>query len=313
MNKFANAPLDAPTLKPSTYTDGQPTIVHWSLILLLSMLWGSSFILMKFGLEAFTFTQVASWRLFLAFLVLSLFWLRISFKAITLNDWKYILVVALFGSGIPPFLFTLAQTHIPSAIAGVLNALTPLGTIFIGALFFSNRFNNNQIAGVVVGLLGAVLIMFLRADGNFEGNYLYSLPIVFACLCYGIGANTIKNKLQHLSPITITTAAFTLIGPPAGIYLWYSGAFTQVATDTASQQALGYLTILGVLGTAFALLMFNYLIKSVSALFASTVTYLMPIVSIGWGYYFGEALSWVHGVGMALILAGVWLTGRKKA
>lgn len=268
---------------------------------------------MKFGLQAFSYTQVASWRIFLAFLALSLFWVRLPFKSISLTDWKHILVVAVFGSGLPPFLFTLAQTQIPSAVAGVLNALTPLATILIGASFFGTVFNKNQFTGIAVGLLGAVLIMFLRADGNFEGNYLFCLPIVVACVCYGLGANTLKNKLQHLSPITITTAAFTIIGPPAGIYLWLSGAMHEAATVPAATASLGYIAILGVLGTAFALVLFNYLIKSVSALFASTVTYMMPIVSIGWGYYFGEELTWVHAVGMALILAGVWLTGRKSS
>ncbi|CAN5434478.1 DMT family transporter [soil metagenome] len=310
MSKLANTTLDAPLVAPA---EGQPTAFHWSLILILSLLWGSSFILMKFGLTAFNFTQVASWRIFLAFLVLSLFWIKIPFKSITLADWKYILVVAVFGSGLPPFMFTLAQTHIPSAVAGVLNALTPLGTIIIGAFLFKNVFNSNQISGVVLGLLGAALIMFMRADGNFDGNYLYCLPIVFACICYGLGANTIKNKLQHLSPITITAAAFTIIGPPAGLYLWFSGAITEAITIPASAQALGYIAILGILGTALALVLFNYLIKSVSALFASSVTYLMPVVSIGWGYYFGESLTWVHGAGMALILLGVWLTGRKSS
>lgn len=267
---------------------------------------------MKLGLKAFSFTEVASWRIFFAFVALSLFWIRIPFSSISLTDWKYISVVALFGSGIPPFLFTLAQTQIPSAVAGVLNALTPLGTIIIGALMFRNVFNNNQLGGVFIGLLGAALIMFLRSDGNLDGNYLYSIPIVIASFCYGLGANTLKNKLQHLSPITITTAAFTLIGPPAGIYLWYTGAISQALTEPQATEAVGYIAILGVLGTAFALVLFNYLIKSVSALFASTVTYLMPIVSIGWGLFDGEALTWVHAVGMALILAGVWLTGRKK-
>jgi len=301
-----------PILNSPNATLSQPTAWHWSLIVLLSLLWGSSFILMKFGLEAFSFTEVASWRIFLAFVVLSGFWVRIPFKSISPTDWKYILVVALFGSGIPPYLFTLAQTQIPSAVAGVLNALTPLGTLIIGAMLFQNRFNNNQITGVVVGLLGAALIMFLRSDGNLEGNYLYSLPIVLACVCYGIGANTLKNKLQHLSPITITTAAFTIIGPPCGLHLWLSGAIHQAATVPEATVALGYIAILGVLGTAFALVLFNYLIKSVSALFASTVTYLMPIVSIGWGLLYGESLTWVHGAGMVLILVGVWLTGRKK-
>ncbi len=290
----------------------KPIAWHWTLILILSVLWGSSFILMKFGLEGFTFTQVASWRIFFAFLALSFFWLKIPFRSITKQDWKYILVVAIFGSAIPPYMFTLAQTHIPSAVAGVLNALTPLFTVLVGLLLFGSRFSNNQLAGVFIGLLGAILIMFLRADGNFDGNYLFCLPIVFACICYGIGANTLRHKLQHLPAITITTAGFTLIGPPTGVYLWLSGAMEKAATVPEATEAVGYIALLGVLGTAIALLMYNYLIKNTGALFASTVTYLMPVVSIGWGYYYGETLTWVHGAGMGLILAGVWLTSRKK-
>lgn len=280
------------------------------LIIILALLWGSSFMLMKQGLKAFTAQQVASFRIFIAFVSLLPIYLRIDLKGLKKQHFWGLLVVALFGSGIPPYLFTWAQTHIASYVAGVLNALTPLMTLMFGYVLFRNVVKGSQVLGVLVGFLGASLVILLRADMSFDQDMEYSLLVVLAAACYGIGANTLKAKLSELSPFTITTLAFTIIGPFAGIYLWYTGAFRQIVEQQEAQVAVGYLLILGVVGTAFALILFNYLIKTVSALYASTVTYLIPIVALFWGVLDGEQIGIAHLAGLALILAGIKLTGK---
>lgn len=266
--------------------------------------------LMKQGLKVFTAQQVASFRIFIAFVALLPVYLRIDLKGLKKQHFFGLLIVALFGSGIPPYLFTWAQTHIASYMAGVLNALTPLMTMLFGYLLFRNKVLRSQILGVLIGFGGAALVILLRADMGFDQDMEYSLLVVLAAACYGVGANTLKAKLSDLSPFTITTLAFTIIGPFAGIYLWYTGAFQQIIDQPEARVALNYLLLLGVVGTAFALVLFNYLIKTVSALYASTVTYLIPIVALFWGVLDGEQIGIAHIAGLLLILAGIKLTGK---
>lgn len=286
------------------------TVRNVFLIIILALLWGSSFMLMKQGLKVFSAQQVASFRIFIAFVALLPVYLRIDLEGLKRSHFFGLLVVALFGSGIPPYLFTWAQTHIASYVAGVLNALTPLMTMLFGYLLFRNKVRGSQILGVLIGFGGASLVILLRADMGFDQDMEYSLLVVLAAACYGLGANTLKAKLSDLSPFTITTLAFTIIGPFAGIYLWYTGAFQQIIDQPEARVALNYLLILGIVGTAFALILFNYLIKTVSALYASTVTYLIPIVALFWGVIDGEQIGIAHIAGLVLILAGIKLTGK---
>lgn len=281
-----------------------------SAIAFLALLWGSSFFLMKKAMLVYSPMQVASYRIFIAFISLLPLYLYISVKEIKRRHVLPLTVVAILGSGIPPFLFTWAQTHIASYVAGVLNALTPLATMLFGYLLYGNLVKGKQIGGVLVGFAGAAMVILLRADAAFDQDYEYSLLVVLAAVCYGIGATTLKAKLADLSPLAITTIGFTLIGPLAGAFLWYDGAFAKTWTEPAAQDALIYLLILGMVGTAFALVMFNYLIKTVSALYASTVTYLIPIVAMLWGMFDGETIGWAHLAGLALILTGIKLTGK---
>lgn len=280
------------------------------LILFLGLIWGSSFFLIKKGLVAFSAPQVGAFRIFIAFVSLLPMYLGIKLSGIKRDHWIGLTVVALFGSGIPPFLFSWAQTHIASYVAGVLNALTPLATMLFGYVLYKTVFQRSQIIGVLIGFVGAALIILFNADLGFDQDFEYSLLVVAAAACYGIGANTLKAKVSDLSPFTVTTLAFSIIGPFAGLYLWYSGAFTQIATEPAAQQAILYLVALGVIGTAFALVVFNYLIQSVSALYASTVTYIIPMVALMWGMLDGETIGLAHVAGLILILAGIKLTGK---
>lgn len=291
-------------------TTPRQRFLQLSSIGVLALLWGSSFFLMKKALVVYSPTQVASYRIFIAFVSLLPLYLFINLKQFRRAHVLPLLVVAFFGSGIPPFLFTWAQTHIASYVAGVLNALTPLATMLFGYILYNNLVKGKQIIGVLVGFAGAAMVILLRADAAFDQDYEYSLLVVGAAVCYGFGATTLKAKLADLSPLAITTIGFTIIGPIAGSFLLWDGAFAKTWNEPAAQEALIYLLILGMVGTAFALVMFNYLIKTVSALYASTVTYLIPIVAMLWGVFDGETIGWAHLAGLVLILAGIRLTGK---
>ncbi len=285
---------------------------NYSIIVLLACLWGSSFILVEQGLKVFSPLQVGAFRVFFAFITLFPFWFVYPAKGFDRKTIGYLLVVALLGSGIPPFLFALAQTEIASSLAGILNSLTPLFTLLIGAWFFQTPSTPKKMIGVVVGFVGACSLILVNADGGFQSNFMYALLVVVATIFYGIGANTLKRYLTHLKPIMITTVAFTMIGPVAIVILLLSGTIETIQTNEGAYEAMAYLFFLGAVGTAFALVIFNYLIQTTSALSASMVTYLIPLVAMGWGIFADEPLGWVHLVGLLTILIGIFLTNREE-
>ena len=284
--------------------------VNWSLLIIISLIWGSSFILIKQGLKVFSPPQVGSLRIFISFLALIPFLFFINVKKLNSRDIRNIALVALFGSGIPPFLFALAQTKIESSITGILNGLVPLFTLLLGVWLFNSTINGLKLLGVLLGLAGSAITIFFRSDGALGGNYFYSSLIILAGVCYAMGANLLKHNLQHLTPVTITTVCFLFIGPLAGFYIFSSDFIPIMKSGKQAWMALGYLTILGVIGTAYALFLFNMLIQRTNALFASTVTYLIPIVAVAWGIMDNEVIGVVHLIGLGIILAGIYLSGK---
>jgi len=278
----------------------------------LSLIWGSSFILMKRGLEDFPSDQVAAIRMAISFLCLFPF-VMLQSKQIKSYQWKYIFATGLLGNGIPAFLFTAAQTHIPSFIAGMLNSLTPLFTMAIGYFIFKTEVTANKILGVILGLVGTVSLILASSGGPIGSVSWYPLLIVIACICYGMSVNIIRNKLQEVASIHISGFALLIVGPPTGIYLFLATDFTQrLATNPHAWVSLGYVFILAVFGTAISIVIFNRLIKSSGALFASSVTYLIPIVAMLWGLVDGEKPGLFHLAAMGAILGGVYLINLKK-
>ena len=288
----------------------KPLIV-WLALIALAITWGSSFILMKKGLEVFTPQQVAALRVFIGALALMPFLFRVQ-----RTDWqrvklKYIAVVALVGSAIPALLFTVAETRISSSMAGILNCLTPLFIMLVGYAIFRTPIRTVQMAGLLLGFMGAAtMILGQPTDGGTGSNNLYTLLIVAACLCYGISANTVKWKLTGARSISIAAIGFAMVGPLAGLYLWHTGLFTLIATNPQALHAMGYMLILGALGTGYANFVYYFLVQRASPLFAGVVTYLMPIVAVGWGLLALEPIGPLHLFGMALILLGIWLTSK---
>jgi drug/metabolite transporter (DMT)-like permease len=286
------------------------TVINWGLLFGLGIIWGFSFFFMKKGLEVYSPYQVASIRIFLAFLSGLPIIAVMGFK-VPLNRLPLIFLSALLGSGIPPFFFTIAQTQISSSVAGILNSLTPLFALIAGGFLFGIKMKWMQIIGVTVGLVGSIIVVILRADGSFEFHFAFSLLVILAAVFYGINANIIKSKLLDIHPIQLAIATYCLIGPIAGIYLFSTDFVPLLKTHPKALSSLGYLVILGIVGTSFALMLFNYLARRTSALFATMVTYIIPVVAVIIGYYTGESVGIIHLFGLGLILVGVYISSIK--
>jgi drug/metabolite transporter (DMT)-like permease len=220
------------------------------------------------------------------------------------------LFVGYIGNCIPAFLFTLAETRIDSSLAGMLNAMTPFFTLIIGAIVYHIRVVGRAAVGVGIGLAGSVMLIMADSEG-FSGNVnAWALFVVLATVMYGININHVKEKLAHLTGLQISSLAFFVVGPAVTIYLLASGLPETFAQANAGRDFV-YVFLLGLLGSAVAVVMVNILIQRTTAIFTSSVTYLMPVVAIGWGVIDGEQLSMVHYVGMGFVLFGVYLVNRK--
>lgn len=289
-------------------------LVQWSTLALLSIVWGSSFILMKRGLESYTPPEITSYRLFIVSVVLLPIIFKHRSEIFGPKKWAY-LAVGMLGSAIPYFLFVVSQTHISSSLSGVLNSSTPLFTLLFGSIFFKMKFMTKSIFGILLGFVGVLgLIWFAKGGLSSDGNLsIYAILPVIASACYGMNVNIIKRYLQEINPEVVTALSFALVGPLAGLYLFANTDF--VSHTLHSEQgwaSLGYISILGIVGTALAVLLFNVFIKETSALFASSVTYLIPIVAIVWGIIDGESFNWQQAICMLLVLIAVSLVNSKK-
>ncbi len=283
----------------------------WGLLLLLALIWGTSFILMKKGLTVFSPGQVGSYRIVVAFFIF-LPWAIQNFREVPAHKWKYIMVAGVLGNLIPAFLFTNAQTRIESSVAGILNTLTPIFTFLISILFFGQPVRRWQVIGLVLGFSGAVGLSFVKTGGEIGSFNAYALLILLATVLYGISVNTIGKYLGGLKSLTISASAMLIVGPVALVYLLSTDFVQQVQATPESWGAFGYLTMLGVFSTALGLLLFNKLVKITSPVFASAVTYIIPVFALLWGFIDGEKLTFLHLFGMVFILAGVYAVNRGK-
>jgi len=277
------------------------------ILMLLALVWGSSFILIKRSLDYFSSYEVGALRISIAFiflLPLAIYHIRKMQK----KDIPALLIVGFAGNLIPSFLFAVAQTHIDSSLAGILNSLTPLFTLVIGLMVFGTRIKGRSIAGVIIGLAGATGLIVSTAEGRIEFQLLYASLVVLATIGYAININVVKHRLQHLHPVHITLFAFLLAGPAALIYLVGFTSFTDHITGDGEQlNGLIYVAILAIFGSALAIMVFNKLIQLTNAVFSSSVTYLIPLVAIFFGVIDGESIKISYLCWMLLILGGVFL------
>ncbi len=283
------------------------------ILFVLSLIWGSSFILMKWGLISFSPEQVGALRIIFSALV----FVPIFFKKLrhyTFREYKILFVYGLFGVGLPPFLYTFAQSHIQSSMAGILNSLVPLWTLVTGLLFFSQSINFKKILGVVIGLTGAIILSMARAGENgleLDLSNAWGLLVVVATFCYGISDNLLKAKLQDYDSKDLAAFAFGLMTLPAlGILLTTDmGAFN--FENEQVLYSLGAILALALVGSAFAQYLFAKLIQMSNPLFASFVTYLIPIIALLWGAFDGESVGFLHVVGLCIILSAIYFINAK--
>ena len=283
--------------------------LKWVYLVVLSLIWGSSFILIKKGLVGLTAIQLGSLRILFA----AIFLLIIGFKnlsKIPKQKWKYIALTSLLGTFIPAYLFAIAETQIDSSITAILNSLTPLNTLVFGVLVFGIGFQKSQAWGVFIGLIGSVLLVFNGAINHPEQNYYYAILVIIASICYALNVNLIKRFLSDLSPLSITTGNFAILFLPALFILFFSG-FSGVIHLEKVQHSLMFIMVLGVVGTGIANIIFFRIVQMSSPVFATSVTYLIPIVAFFWGLLDNEMLTPIQGLGAFIILIGVYLSAKK--
>ncbi len=286
----------------------KPRLLQWSLFFLLSLIWGSSFILMKEGMKHLTPYQVASLRLLSAGLVLLPFALK-AIKQFPRKDFPLVVVSGLLGTFFPAYLFCIAETRLDSGLAGIMNALTPLFTIVIGALFFQSRLPIKKWIGVVIGFVGLVLLLISGREGIRFNNMNYAFFIILATVCYGINVNMVSRYLTHIPSLSIAAVAFSALTIPSAILLFMTGYFQQSAAEGFIYSTSAS-SILGVFGTAIASILFYMLMKRAGILFASMVTYGIPFVALFWGFLAHESIAPLQVVCLGIILGGVWLANK---
>ncbi|MBP2284016.1 drug/metabolite transporter (DMT)-like permease [Flavobacterium sp. CG_23.5] len=283
--------------------------LKWVYLMILALIWGSSFILIKKGLIGLSALQLGSLRILFAAIFLLLIGFR-SLMKIPKQKWKYIALTSMFGTFIPAYLFAIAETEIDSSITAILNSLTPLNTLILGAIVFGINFKRSQVWGVFIGLLGSMLLVFNGAINHPEQNYYYAILVIIASVCYAINVNLLKKYLSDLSPLSITTGNFAFLLLPTLLILSFSGFF-EVIHIAKVQHSILFIMILGVVGTGIANILFFKLIQMSSPVFATSVTYLIPIVAFFWGLLDNEMLTPVQFFGAFIILIGVYLSAKK--
>lgn len=286
-------------------------LINWSIFFALSFIWGSSFILMFEGLKNLNAYQVASIRIITSGLVLLPTTIKV-FGKIPVSKIVYIFLSGVFGSLLPAYLFCMAEEVIDSSLAGVLNSLTPIFVIIIGALFFGMRTGTQKVLGIILAFSGSVLLFFSQPGFSQNSNFLHVMMVVLATFFYGLNVNMVHRHLHHIPSLQIASLALSLNAIPAFIVLYFTGFFHLDLTSHAVLMSTAYSAILGVFGTALASVIFYMLIKRAGAVFSSMVTYGIPFVAIMWGVFYGEPVGWKQLLSLLVILAGVYLANRKK-
>ncbi|MEM9836005.1 MAG: DMT family transporter [Bacteroidota bacterium] len=279
----------------------------------LSLIWGTSYILIKKGLTVFTPYQVATLRLGISALAFLPF-IAHHLKKVKRQQIPLLIIVGLAGTGLPSFLYPAAQTHVSSSVAGILSSLTPLFTFLLAWLAFGMKVIPKQGLGILIGLGGAILLTLsgTSSEGSGIGQLPYMGLIMLATLCYATSSNLVKAHLQDMPAFTITVVSFFLVGLPALIWT-FTGANIPAVVSQHPQgwEGLAYVSFLALFSTVLASVIFFKLVQQTSAVFGSTVSYLVPVVALGWGLLDNESIGWPQLLAFGLILTGVFLSRGK--
>ncbi|MCT4665331.1 MAG: DMT family transporter [Flavobacteriales bacterium] len=284
----------------------------WILLLILSFIWGSSFILIKKGLLGLNPIQLGSLRIIFSGIILFIFGYK-SFKNIPKERYFWVALSGFAGTFFPVYLFAYAETEIDSSIASVLNGTTPLFTLIFSVFIYKIATSKLQVMGVLLAFLGSLLLISEGFEINPDKNNYYTILVLIASVCYAINVNIIKAKLQHLKAIEIATGSFVLLVPISLIILWFSAFFeTDFHSNPIIIESISYVFVLSIFGTALAKILFNKTVQISTPVFASSVTYLIPIFAIFWGVLDGEQLSSLQIISILIILGGIYLVNNKR-
>ena len=284
----------------------------WIYLIALSLIWGSSFILIKKSLIGLSPLQVGSLRIVFSSIMIFLIAFN-KIKTIQKDKWRWIAVSAVIGTFFPAFLFAFAETQIDSAVAAILNSLVPMNTVLIGLAVFKISTTKIQSAGVIIGFIGTSVLIISGSDLNPDQNYLYSGLVIICSILYATNVNLIKKYLYDVNAVAIAAGQFFVIFVPSIIVLVYSGFFDlEFRNNDLLYDSLLYVLLLSFFGTAMAKILFNKLNQISSPVFASSVTYSMLIISVLWGILDGELFNINQAVATILIIIGVYLSNKKK-
>ncbi|MBK8609907.1 MAG: DMT family transporter [Chitinophagaceae bacterium] len=286
--------------------------LNWFIFILLSIIWGSSFIMMKEGLLHLSAFQVASLRIVFSGIVLLPSAIR-HFAKIPRNKLLLIFLSGVLGSLLPAYLFCVAELGIDSALAGTLNSLTPIFVIITGLLFFGTQTEGNKILGIFVAFTGSILLLLSKGHIPESQNLLYVSFVVMATICYGLNVNMVYKHLHNIGSLQIASVALSLNAIPALIVLYATGYFSLPLSDSAVLYSTFHAALLGIFATAIASIIFYVLVKRAGAVFSSMVTYGIPVIANFWGLIYGEEVGWKQFGCLLLILVGVYLANRKPA
>tara|TARA_B100000287_G_C20569916_1_gene756118 strand:- start:390 stop:1181 length:792 start_codon:yes stop_codon:yes gene_type:complete len=263
---------------------------------------------MKKGLENFSYIQVATLRILIAFIVLSPFLFR-SFKKVNKSHILPLIITGFFGNGFPAFLFAKAQTILDSSFTGILNSLTPIFTLLFGVFIFGRFYKRANIIGVILGFTGVIFFYFFTTN-NLDFSILGLFLVIIAVICYAISVNVIHKYLMDLDAISITSISFLFIFPFSLIPI-LDIDLVYIVSNQAAFISLFCIIILGIICTALAVIIFNKLIKRTSAIFATSVTYIIPIIAIFWGFFDHERIYLEYIFGLMLIFIGIYFINKR--
>jgi len=282
-------------------------LVSWGIFILLCIIWGSSFILMKASKEELTWAQIASVRIFSAGIVMLPFAFFV-FSKIPVKKMPLVIISAICGNLLPAYLFAGAiAKNIDSSLAGILNSLTPICVVVTGIVFFRSKIEGRKILGVVIGFAGLTLLTLASKKGISFENVEYTLWILLATVLYGFNINIVGNYLKDVNPVHLAIVSISFMIVPTAIVLWQQNFLQLSFDDDEIMLAIVYSVMLGIVGSAIATALFYVLVKKAGGLFASLVTYGIPFVALAWGFVYGENITILQIACLGIILCGVYL------
>ncbi len=282
--------------------------ISWAIFVLLCFTWGSSFYVMKISQEGLTATQIAAFRIFSAavvFLPFAIF----HFAKLPRKKMGLVFVAGFFGNLFPAFCFAIAIVKIDSSLAGIINSLTPICVVTIGIFFFKDKIKTQKIVGVIIGFAGLCILTLTRTNISLN-NAGYALLIIAGTISYGINVNLVAHHLKEINPLHLATVSLTMMLLPAGLILWQQGFFKIDFSSSVIQRAIIFASLLGIVASAFATVIFYMLVQRAGGLFASLVTYGIPFVALFWGFLDGESVTVIEVISLCIILLGVYLANR---